>query len=169
MVHFRRRESASIAREPGEDDFRIAENLLGAGRAPDMVIAALVYRGLDRQTAEQIVQECQGIRPAVRSRGQKPAQGKGWPVKAEKDGVGLALRSLLFGILTIPGHFLMAIFLLCGLPAVIYGHMASRHIRKSDPYRYGLPFARAGLFFGYLALGVILASILVAVYRGPRL
>jgi len=60
---------------------------------------------------------------------------------------GLAIASLVLGILSVTGLFCLA-----GLPAIITGHIASDRARNA-PERYGgAGFAKAGMVMGYVSI-----------------
>lgn len=69
---------------------------------------------------------------------------------------GLATASLIFGILS----FFTS--LLCGIPAIITGHIARRRIRQSNGTLSGDGLALSGLILGYLGSAVGLGIVALA-------
>jgi len=80
---------------------------------------------------------------------------------------GLAIASLVLGILSVTGLFCLA-----GLPAIITGHIASDRARNA-PERYGgAGFAKAGMVMGYVSIFLTLFLVVavpnfIKAARGP--
>lgn len=62
---------------------------------------------------------------------------------------GFAIASMVCGIISLP---LCWVWALAGIPAVIFGHMAIKSIKKSETPIEGRGMAIAGLVTGYLAI-----------------
>lgn len=79
---------------------------------------------------------------------------------------GLALASLIVGIVTLPLLLVCPIGFATSIVAIVLGHVARRQIRQSNGAKIGSGMALAGLITGYatLALGVAIFVALAIVF-----
>lgn len=94
------------------------------------------------------------VRPATPS-----APGPAMAVKTS----GLAIASLVFGLLSILFSFL------AGIPAVVFGHLARSDIQKSGGRVKGSGMALAGLILGYLFGVAVVPILIIAAIAIPNL
>jgi len=87
-----------------------------------------------------------------------PGEG-GNPPGAQKKGV--AITSLVLGIVSLVLFFACFLGVLCGIPAIIVGHMARGRAKKSPDQFGGGGMALAGLITGYLGLVATVAYVIV--------
>jgi hypothetical protein len=80
---------------------------------------------------------------------------------------GLAVTSMILGIVSLPLSLFCAIGILLGLPAIICGHIARGKIRTSNGSETGNGFALTGLITGYLdvVLNIIVGIFIVLSYN----
>ena len=82
------------------------------------------------------------------------------PVQNQPKNCGLAIWSLVLGILS-----LTCFYLLTAIPAVVCGHMAYSRIKRSGGLLVGEGLALGGLITGYIsnALSVVMIPMMVAI------
>jgi hypothetical protein len=81
------------------------------------------------------------------------------PPMQKKPDETLAIVSLCLGI----ASFIMGLFILASIPAVIVGHMAKKKI-KTEPDKYGgASMATGGLVVGWINIAVTLLAIIATV------
>jgi hypothetical protein len=76
---------------------------------------------------------------------------------------GLAVTSLVLGIISIPLGFCYGFGVLLGIPAFILGLVARRQIEQSGGTQSGQGLAIAGMITGGLTAGLIVLSVVVIV------
>jgi hypothetical protein len=74
---------------------------------------------------------------------------------------GLAITSLVLGIVSLVLFFACFLGVFCGIPAVILGHLARGRAKKSPDQFGGGGMALAGLIMGYLGLVATVAYVIV--------
>lgn len=90
-----------------------------------------------------------------------PSASPSYATPGQPPSQGLAIASLICGILGLIGCCMWFLSLPAALAAIVTGHLANSKI-KADPQRFsGKGMARAGLITGYLGL---IASIVVAIF-----
>src|SRR5437016_4388845 len=87
-------------------------------------------------------------------------QPPSFPTPVQPKNSGLAIASLVLGILS-----LTCFYLFSGIPAVICGHMAHSRIRRSGGALEGGGLALAGLITGYIgiALSIVIIPLMAAI------
>jgi Domain of unknown function (DUF4190)/GYF domain 2 len=88
------------------------------------------------------------------------------PMGAAPKNSGLALASMICGIVAIPLDFCCYLGIPCGIAAIICGHMALSQIKKSPVPLEGKGMAIAGLICGYVALLIMMLFIAFIVVVG---
>ncbi|MGE9269412.1 MAG: DUF4190 domain-containing protein, partial [Verrucomicrobiales bacterium] len=76
---------------------------------------------------------------------------------------GMAIASMVCGIVSLLMFFSCFLGIVCAIPAVICGHAALKQIREYVLPMGGRGMAIAGLVTGYITLGLTLALVLVFV------
>ena len=77
---------------------------------------------------------------------------------------GLAIASLVLGIISIPGLCLWGGGLVPAILAIIFGLIARSRIRRGE--RTGAGIALAGLILGFIAAGLVVAFFVIAISIG---
>ena len=88
------------------------------------------------------------------------------PMGAAPRNSGLALASMICGIAAIPLDFCCYLGVPCGIAAIMCGHMALSEIKKGPVPVEGAGMAKAGLICGYVALGLIVVLLVLALVMG---
>ena len=87
--------------------------------------------------------------------------------KAAQRQSGLAIASLIVGIISLPGALLVVCGFLFGLPAVIMGHLAVSQISGSNGRLMGKGMATTGFILGYAGMVLSVAWVAYAISIGP--
>lgn len=98
----------------------------------------------------------QGAYPA-----QQPLGYAGYSSAATQPSSGLAIASMILGIVAIPTSCMYGIGLPCAILAVIFGHIARGKARRGESGGDGM--ALAGLICGYIMLALIVIGVIVVV------
>ena len=77
----------------------------------------------------------------------------------QKKTAGIAITSLVLGILSLLTIWLCGLGVLCAIPAVICGHIGYSRVKKSAGTLAGRGLAMAGLIMGYLSIGLLVAIV----------
>lgn len=100
--------------------------------------------------------------PAPQAAAQQPAQMGSGTLPPPTS--GLAITSMILGIVSFPALFLCAAGFAFSLPAVICGHIARSKIRKSNGAQTGNGLALAGLITGYINLVCCIGFLIVIIF-----
>ena len=77
----------------------------------------------------------------------------------QKKTAGIAITSLVLGIVGLLTIWLCGLGVLCAIPAVICGHIGYARVKQSAGALAGRGLAMAGLIMGYLSIGLLVAII----------
>lgn len=77
----------------------------------------------------------------------------------QKKTAGIAITSLVLGIIGLLTIWLCGLGMLCAIPAVICGHIGYSRVRKSGGALAGDGMALAGLILGYICIGLLVLLI----------
>lgn len=76
----------------------------------------------------------------------------------QKKTAGIAITSLVLGIVGLLTIWLCGLGVLCAIPAVICGHIGYARVKQSAGALAGRGLAMAGLIMGYLSIGLLVAA-----------
>jgi|LSQX01.3.fsa_nt_gb RsiW-degrading membrane proteinase PrsW (M82 family) len=79
---------------------------------------------------------------------------------------GLAIASMVLGIVSVPLICCCYVGILTGILAVIFGFIARKNIRESQGTQEGMGMALAGIIIGFVVVGCTLVLILLYVAVG---
>jgi hypothetical protein len=88
-----------------------------------------------------------------------PAQGYGQP----RQNSGKAIASMVLGIVGLLGAFFCGIGLIAAIVGLVLGYVAKREIRDSQGRLDGSGMATAGIVLGWVAVGLALVFVAIAV------
>lgn len=77
----------------------------------------------------------------------------------QKKTAGIAITSLVLGIVGLLTVWLCGLGVLCAIPAVICGHIGYARVKQSAGALAGRGLAMAGLIMGYLSIGLLVAAV----------
>lgn len=138
------------------------DEVVGLLRSGALADHDLVWReGMADWTAASQVTELQQARFAAQAAQAAPAvQSSYAPGAVQPTAVGptsgLAIASMVLGLVS----FVVGTWILTAIPAVICGHKARRQIRESPVPMEGAGMATAGLWMGYIVIGLTALLIL---------